>query len=110
MKTIVRFALVATFTLSAGHAFAQDAAKGKQVFTDQKCNLCHSITGQGNKKGPLDDVASKISAADMRGWITDAPTMAEKAKADRKPPMKAYTDLSKADVDNLIAYLQSLKK
>jgi cytochrome c1 len=36
--------------------------------------------------------------------------MAAKTKADRKPPMKAYTDLSKADVDDLVAYLQTLKK
>jgi cytochrome c1 len=51
-----------------------------------------------------------MSAADMRAWITNAPDMAAKAKADRKPPMKAYTDLSKDDVDSLVAYLQSLKK
>ena len=36
--------------------------------------------------------------------------MAVKAKADRKPPMKAYGDLSKADVDDLVAYLSTLKK
>jgi len=110
MTRIVLTAAVVTFMLSASSAFAQDAAKGKQVFTDQKCSLCHSIAGQGNKKGPLDDVAAKLSAADIRAWITNAPDMAAKAKADRKPPMKAYTDLGKADVDSLIAYLQSLKK
>ena len=110
MKRIVLIAAAFTLLLSAGQAFAQDAAKGKQVFTDQKCSLCHSIGGQGNKKGPLDDVATKLSAADIHAWITGAPDMAAKAKADRKPPMKAYTDLSKADVDNLVAYLQSLKK
>jgi mono/diheme cytochrome c family protein len=110
MKQIVLTAVALTFTVSAGQAFAQDAAKGKQVFTDQKCGLCHSVAGQGNKKGPLDGVATKMSAADMRAWITNAPDMAAKAKADRKPPMKAYTDLSKDDVDSLVAYLQSLKK
>jgi len=109
MNRIVCTAIVLTFTLSAGHAFAQDAAKGKQLFTDQKCTLCHSAAGQGNKKGPIED-AAKLSAADIRAWITDAPTMAAKAKADRKPPMKAYTDLSKEDVDSLVAYIQSLKK
>ena len=95
---------------AAGSAFAQDAAHGKQVFTDSKCSVCHSIAGQGNKKGPLDDVGSKLSTADIRQWITSAPEMAAKAKADRKPPMKAYPDLSKADVDALVAYLQTLKK
>jgi cytochrome c553 len=37
--------------------------------------------------------------------------MAAKAKAERKPAMKAYgSTMSKADVDALVAYLQTLKK
>ena len=102
--------LAAVLFLVAVPSFAQDAAHGKQVFTDSKCSVCHSIAGQGNKKGPLDEVGSKLPAADIRQWITSAPEMAAKAKADRKPPMKAYGDLSKADVDSLVAYLQTLKK
>jgi aldose sugar dehydrogenase len=96
--------------LFAVSAFAQNADHGKQVFADTKCSVCHSIGSQGNKKGPLDDVGSKLPAADIRAWIVSAPDMAAKAKADRKPPMKAYTDLSKGDVDDLVAYLQTLKK
>jgi mono/diheme cytochrome c family protein len=95
---------------SPGARFAQNAEHGKQVYTDSKCGVCHSIGSQGNKKGPLDDVASKLTAADIRAWIVSAPDMAAKAKADRKPPMKAYTDLSKSDVDDLVAYLGTLKK
>jgi mono/diheme cytochrome c family protein len=100
----------AVLFMFAGATFAQDVAHGKQVFTDSKCAVCHSISGQGNKKGPLDEVGSKLSAADIRQWITSAPEMAAKTKADRKPPMKAYGDMSKADVDALVAYLQTLKK
>ena len=100
----------AVLFLFAGYASAQDAAHGKQVYTDSKCSVCHAIAGQGNKKGPLDEVGSKLSAADIRQWITSAPEMAAKMKADRKPPMKAYPDLSKADVDALVGYLQTLKK
>ena len=96
--------------LFAGSAFAQNAEHGKQVYADAKCAVCHSIGSQGNKKGPLDDVGSKLSTADIRAWIMAAPEMATKTKADRKPPMKAYTDLSKTDVDDLVAYLQTLKK
>jgi mono/diheme cytochrome c family protein len=91
-------------------ASAQNAAHGKQVFTDSKCGVCHSIDGQGNKKGPLDSIGAKLSAADIREWITSAPAMATKMKADRKPPMKAYPDLAKQDLDDLVAYLQTLKK
>ena len=92
-------------------AAAQNAkvAKGQQVFTDQKCSLCHSIGDKGNKKGPLDDVGSKLSADEIHSWITDAKAMTAKTKATRKPEMKAYT-LPKDDVDALVAYLTTLKK
>ena len=95
----------------AAIAAAQDAkeAKGQQLFTDQKCTLCHAIGDKGNKKGPLDGVASKLSADDVRSWLTDAKGMTAKTKATRKPEMKAYT-LPKDDVDALVAYLGTLKK
>ena len=103
------FLVVAVFLL-AGHAFAQDAMRGKQVYADSKCSICHSVAGAGNKKGPLDDVGSRLSAADIRLWITNAPEMAAKAKAERKPAMKAYPNLAKEDLDALVAYLGTLKK
>ena len=92
-------------------AAAQDAkvTKGQQLFADQKCALCHSIGDKGNTKGPLDGVASKLSADEIRSWITDAKTMTAKTKPPRKPEMKAYT-LPKEDVDALVAYLETLKK
>jgi len=105
-----RTVLIFLVTLgAAGIARAQDSAAGAKVFADQKCSLCHSVAGKGNAKGPLDDVGSKLSAADIRAWIEDAPGMTAKANATRKPPMKAYS-LPKGDVDNLVAYLSSLKK
>jgi mono/diheme cytochrome c family protein len=92
-------------------AAGQDAkvTKGQQLFTDQKCTLCHSIGDKGNKKGPLDGVASKLSADDIRSWITDAKGMIAKTKPTRKPEMKAFT-LPKDDVDALVAYLVTLKQ
>jgi mono/diheme cytochrome c family protein len=94
----------------AAAAAAQDAkvTKGQQLFTEQKCTLCHSIGDKGNKKGPLDSVASKLSADDIRSWITDARGMIAKTKPTRKPEMKAFT-LPKEDVDALVAYLVTLK-
>ena len=98
-----------TMTAIAGVAAAQDAAAGAKVYADQKCSVCHSIGGKGNAKGPLDDVGSKLSAAEIRSWIEDAPGMTAKSNATRKPVMKAYS-LAKGDVDNLVAYLSTLKK
>jgi len=97
------------FVALATGAAAQDAAAGAKLFVDQKCSLCHSVAGKGNAKGPLDDVGSKLSAADIRAWIEDAKGMTAKTGATRKPEMKAYT-LEKTDVDSLVAYLVTLKK
>ena len=92
-------------------AAAQDAkiAQGKKLFADQKCALCHSVGDTGNKKGPLDNVATKLKADDIREWIVDAKGMTAKTKSTRKPPMKAYT-LPKEEVEALAAYLLTLKK
>jgi mono/diheme cytochrome c family protein len=99
----------------AGTARAQDkAARGKQLFTDQKCSMCHSIDGKGNPKGPLDGVGSTLTADQIRQWILDPAAMTAAAKAERKPAMATmaakYKALPKDDVDALVAYLSSLKK
>jgi mono/diheme cytochrome c family protein len=101
--------MVAGYAVSA---LAQDgaAARGEKVFAAQKCSICHSVAGVGNKKGPLDEVGSALSADDIRQWITNAPAMAAKANAQRKPPMKAFTTIAANDLDDLVAYLQTLKK
>jgi mono/diheme cytochrome c family protein len=89
---------------------APAVAQGQKVFEAQKCSLCHSVGGKGNAKGPLDDVGSKYSAAELKLWITSPSDMAKKVNATRKPPMKSYASLPAADVDALVAYLQTLKK
>jgi mono/diheme cytochrome c family protein len=95
-------------------ALAQDAAKGKQVYdaAAPKCKMCHSIAGEGNAKGSLDGVGGKLKADEIKAWIRTPKEMSEKAKADRKPPMVAYTKekISDADLDALTAYILSLKK
>jgi mono/diheme cytochrome c family protein len=102
--------LVIGFVSIAVTAQAQDHAQaGAKVYAAQKCSMCHSIGGVGNKKGPLDGLGSKLSAGQIREWIVDAPAMSAKAKADRKPAMKGYA-LGKEDLDGLVAYLASLKK
>ena len=92
-------------------AAAQDAkvTKGAEVYAAQKCAMCHSIGDTGNKKGPLDGVGSKLSAADVKAWMTDAKGMTVKTKATRKPDMKAYA-LPADELDAVVAYMMSLKK
>lgn len=95
--------------VAARSAAAGPVETGQQVFAAQKCSICHSVAGKGNPKGPLDGVAKKYNAAELREWLVNAKVMAEKHKAIRKPPMKDFSSLPAADVDALVAYLQTLK-
>jgi mono/diheme cytochrome c family protein len=98
---------------AAGVAHAQDAAlvkKGEAVYTAQKCTTCHSVAGKGAKVSPLDGVGAKLSADEIRSWIVDPAAMTAKTKSTKKPPMpNRYSKLPPADIDALVAYLQSLK-
>ena len=99
--------------LSAGSAAAQDKAaieRGMKVYADSKCSVCHSIDGKGQAKGPLDGVGLKYTEAEMRDWMVKPAEMTKKTNAPRKPPMRAYPNLAKEDLDALVAYMMSLKK
>jgi mono/diheme cytochrome c family protein len=91
-------------------AAAEDAvARGKRLFTESKCTMCHSVAGKGNPKGALDGVGARVVAADLRKWLVEPKVMAAKAKAERKPVMPSFETLKKEDLDALVAYLASLK-
>ena len=58
----------------------------------------------------MDGVGAKLSADDIRAWITDPVAMTKKTNSQKKPPMpKKYDKLPAADIDALVAYLASLK-
>jgi mono/diheme cytochrome c family protein len=97
--------------LTPATADAQTAAvdHGLKVYASSKCSMCHSVAGKGNAKGILDDVGTKLSAEEIRLWLVDPEAMRVKTKAERKPLMKSFAALNKADLDGLVAYLQTLK-
>jgi mono/diheme cytochrome c family protein len=109
--------LAAVLALAAGLATlaaeGQDAAavkRGQEVYTAQKCQVCHAIAGKGSKANPLDGVGAKLTADEIRQWITQPAEMTAKVKSTRKPPMpNKYSTLPAADLDALVAYMQSLK-
>jgi mono/diheme cytochrome c family protein len=108
---------VAAVTLAAAvatpPAAAQDAAtveKGKAVYAAQKCSVCHTIAGSGNKSSPLDGVGKKLTVDQIREWIVDPKAATAKAKSTKKPLMpEKYSKLPAADLDALVAYMASLK-
>jgi mono/diheme cytochrome c family protein len=87
----------------AGFAVAQDIQNGKKIYATQKCVLCHSIAGIGNKKHPLDGVGSKLKSEQIRGWIKSPQQM------NKETTMKGYPTLPDKDLEDLTAYLLSLK-
>ena len=110
MRVLSTAALVAAALLAPSPASAQDAKRGQEVYTAQKCQGCHNIAGKGFKNNTLDGVGAKLSAAEIKAWITTPKEMATKTGAKGKPPMPdRYAKLPAADVDALVAYMQTLK-
>jgi len=93
--------MMAVVVFSAAAAGNVDA--GKAVYAAQKCKMCHSIAGEGNIKWPLDGVGKKLKADEIVKWTKTPKVM----KADTT--MKAYPDISQKDMDDLTAYMLSLK-
>ncbi len=106
MKSATTFSIAGILTLAAGAlAFCGDAGldHGRDVYAIQKCALCHSISGIGGKKKPLDGVGSRIKPEDMKKWVRTPKAM----KSDTT--MKAYPNLPEKDLDDLTSFLMTLK-
>jgi cytochrome c2 len=104
MGKVMAFIAAAAMILAAGlMVSAQDVENGKKVYAAQKCQLCHSVSGVGNKKSPLDGVGAKLKEDEIRKWIKTPKEM----KADTK--MKAYPAISDKDLADLTAYMLVLK-
>lgn len=90
-----------------GTAWAADAAAGKGIFA-MKCKTCHGADGQGNAgmakvlkteiKPLTDPEVQGLSEADIK-----------KIVAEGKGKMKPVA-VSGADLDNVAAYVKSMKK
>jgi len=104
MPTIVILLLAITLMISQGIPIS-----GPEIFKQNKCSVCHSIDGKGNTKGQLDGVGNKYDQDELRQWLRDPISMAEKTKADRKPPMKPF-ELPEDQETSLVNYLSSLRK
>lgn len=72
--------------------------RGRAIYAEQRCRVCHSLEGEGNSRSPLDGVAARLSERDIRRWIV-APREMNPAVAKR-----GY-QLPPEDLDALVAYL-----
>jgi len=115
-RLIVLAVLVAAataFSSVAGAQIKDDYSNkvfvGRQVFLTYGCGQCHSVGPKGNTKGPLDDVGSRLSVDELKGWILNPAEMTTKTKATRQPPCKK-AKLNDEEVEGLLIYLQAQKK
>ena len=118
MRMLVPVSVFAAFVVTAAAPAARTPAvpqaaqieAGKALYTSQKCQTCHAIGGVGSKmSSSLDGVGSKLTAADVKMWLTDPDAMTAKLKTKPKVKMKKVT-LKDPEIDSLVAYLMSLKK
>ncbi|MEO9224288.1 MAG: cytochrome c oxidase subunit II [Acidimicrobiales bacterium] len=65
-------------------------------------------TPECRAQGILYAIPKCVNEADLRAWIQDAPSVLPMDPANRQG-MPAFTTLSPGDLDNLVAYLETLK-
>lgn len=83
---------------------AGDPVKGQKIFTEQKCSMCHN----GKMADDLSSIGTKRDAAWLAKYLVAPP-----AALDPKNPPKAKmlpVKVKGQDLDDLIAYLGTLKK
>ncbi|WP_430614026.1 cytochrome c3 family protein [Flavobacterium sp. JP2137] len=97
-------------------SFAQDAAKGREVF-NSNCAACHKL--DGNSTGPaLRGVVEKHDTAWLHKWIKSSSSLIKSGDATavklfnewNKVVMNDFPALSDEDIDNILAYTSEPKK
>ena len=94
------------FSFGMGFAYGEEelVEKWKQLYTQKKCGLCHTVDGSGGKKGgDLSDEGSKRDAEWLTKYIRDPKSLMPEAK------MPAFRGTDE-ELNALVAYLMSLKK
>ena len=110
MMKRVFMALVSLTVASGVTIAAQDAKQieaGKKLYETYNCQKCHKIGAVG-KLTPLDGVASKLTAEEIKTWLVSPDEMTAKLKKKPKVKMKKQ-DYKPGEVDAMMAYLLTLK-
>jgi mono/diheme cytochrome c family protein len=103
MKTAIGLTIICTIlALCSTSAWAADAAAGKAIF-DAKCKTCHGADGQGNP------AIAKALKAEIKP-LGESTADIKKVVTEGQGKMKAVNGVAGADLDNVVAYVHSLKK
>jgi mono/diheme cytochrome c family protein len=96
-------AAVMILTASSSQA-AGDAAAGKAVY-QKKCQACHGINGEKAKFGPT--TFNAVNSKEVQGR-SDA-DLKKQSVSGVTGKMTTTKDVSDADLDNVVAYMRTLK-
>jgi mono/diheme cytochrome c family protein len=88
--------------LTATSVFAADAAAGKAVYAT-KCKSCHGADGEGN---PAMAKALKVEIKPLSTTTTDVKDVIVSGQGKMKPT----SGVAGADLDNVVAYVKTMKK
>jgi cytochrome c2 len=97
--------VVFSFAMRFAYGEEELCGKGKEIFTQKKCSMCHKIEGVGGKIGPdLSDEGDKGRSEEwLIKYFKDPKSTIPEAKMR---PVKGTDEELKA----LAAYMMSLKK
>ncbi|HTA42057.1 MAG TPA: cytochrome c [Bryobacteraceae bacterium] len=84
-------------------ALAADAAAGKATY-DAKCKTCHGGDGTGNP------AIAKMMKVDMKALGSQSDAEVKTAVTMGVGKMKPIAGVAGGDLDNLVAYVHTLKK
>ena len=106
MRTILTTVILAGLSTTAGSA--ADAKAGQAIY-DRSCKSCHGPDGTAN---PSIAKMMKVDMKDLKSADVQAMSDDEIKKiiTDGKGKMPAVKTVSGAALDNLVAYIRSLKK
>ena len=109
-------AVASTLILCGNAAYAADAAKGAALYA-QRCAMCHGYKGAGD--GPVaatipEGQKPRNLKAGGYKYATDDAKFKELlqkggAEVGLSPLMPAQSDLKPVDIDNIIAFVKTLK-
>jgi len=104
VRNTIRMALAALMVAAFAPtgAWAADAAAGKTVYM-AKCKTCHGADGEGN---PAIAKAMKVELKPLSASTADVKDVVTKGQGKMKP----VASVTGADLDNVVAYVKSLKK
>lgn len=106
--TTILLAFALALAVSSAPARAADAAAGKAVYTS-KCQACHAADGAGNQglAKAMGVTLAPLGGADVQKMSDDD---LKKVVTAGKGKMKPIAMVTGADLDNVIAYVRTLKK